>query len=121
MRRYFRAVRLKNDTGEASLGITEESHGGAVTASIASLYYPEGQSNKQAFDSIMRYVTNQLEPGEQAKIFLGNIKLRRSYVKPYESRCTVVSKRSDAYPVREAQALAKDALRRRSSIQEDLR
>jgi hypothetical protein len=119
MRRYFRAVRLRVGSC-ASLGITETTNGGKTTVSIASLYYGEGQSNKQAFDTIMQYVTNQLEPGENAKVFFSNVKFRSSYVEPYAGRCRVVSKRSNAYGMQEAEALAADALKRKDSIIEQL-
>lgn len=119
MRRYFRTVRLRGDSC-ASLGITETTNGGNTTVSIASLYYGEGQSNKQAFDTIMQYVTNQLEPGENAKVFFSNVKFRSSYVEPFQNRCTVVGKRPNAPGMQEAEALAADALKRKDSIIEQL-
>jgi hypothetical protein len=115
-RRYFNAVRVRNDKG---VGVGIQRHSNGETIEIASMFYPE-LSHKESIEVIATYVRNRLCAGESAKILTGGVSLRRKYCE-VNSNMRFYSVKPTVPSMEEAQLLANDALKRRDTIIEDLR
>jgi len=113
-RRKFRAFQIKGDDYTA-IGITE--YVGEQTLSIASLYFDEKLNNREAFEAVGEYISEQLGNRDYGIVTLTDFRLNRWNHERYQG---VIKFHLNKYTKKmdEVRQLAEDAEQRKSSIKE---
>src|SRR5699024_11265160 len=113
-RRKFKAYQIKGDNYTA-LGITE--YAGEQTLSIASLYFDEKLNNREAFETVGEYISEQLGNSDYGIVTLTDFRLNRWNHERYQG---VIKFHLNKYTPKmdEVRKLAEDAEQRQSSVKE---